>query len=129
MFDEDGDVAVSGVDSKPTVAEVNSLRHRVAELKEQLSTERQNNASLTSEKRQTEKKLQVFTSPTKKKPEDVAPKQSIQTASERKAEIQYLRRRKDGLVEQMQNRKILESERVQTSRRTTRSQTRSAKLK
>ncbi len=103
------------------------MEHKVADLEERLSNEQRNNASLTSQKLQVEKALQLFTSPTKKRPEDIVPKPKTLTQSERKAERDYVKRRKEGLVEQMKSRKILDSERVPTSRRTTRSQTRSGK--
>lgn len=113
--------------STSSAAQLNILEHKVADLEEQLCTQMKNYASLASEKLQVEKALQMFTSPTKKRPEDVVPKQSIQTQSEQKAERKYVQRRKDGLIEQRQSRKILDSERVQISRQPTRSQTRSGK--
>ena len=105
------------------------LQQQNAELLQKLAAERQKNASVMAEKRQTEKHYQIFTSPTKRRHEDVNPSQSIQSASEQKAEMKYYDRRKSGLVEQMQGRNLLESERVQTSRPTTRSRTRLASKK
>ena len=110
-------------------AEINILRQQNAELVKRLEEEIQKKESVTVEKRQTEKQLNIFTDPRKRKIEAVNPVQSKQSASERKAEMQYLERRKSGLMEQMHGRKLLESERVQTSRPTTRSRTRAAKPK
>mmetsp|Transcript_4965 Transcript_4965/g.7583 ORF Transcript_4965/g.7583 Transcript_4965/m.7583 type:complete len:155 (-) Transcript_4965:115-579(-) len=105
------------------------LRQQNAELVKRLEEEIQKKESVTVEKRQTEKQLNIFTDPRKRKIEAVNPVQSKQSASERKAEMQYLERRKSGLMEQMHGRKLLESERVQTSCPTTRSRTRAAKPK
>lgn len=112
--------------SNPTHADMNLLRQQNAELRKALEAERQKNVSVTVEKMQTAKQLQIVFSPSKRKAEEVIPRQSTQTASEQKAEMKYYQRRKSGFIEQMHGRNLLESERVQTSRPATRSRTRAA---
>jgi hypothetical protein len=112
--------------SNPTHADMKLLKQKYTELRKALEAERQKNVSATVEKMQTAKQLQIVFSPSKRKAEEVIPRQSTQTASEQKAEMKYYQRRKSGFIEQMHGRNLLESERVQTSRPTTRSRTRAA---
>lgn len=116
-------LALSSSDSEPSAknvgatsdqAVVNKLLQENAELTKRLEEEIQKKESVTVEKRQTEKQLNIYTDPRKRKAETVKPVPMKQTASERKAEMQYLERRKSGLMEQMHGRKLLDSERVQS---------------
>lgn len=110
-------------------AAMNMLLQKNAELTKQLREARQLKESVTVEKRQLEDQFNILLSPRKRKAETVKPVPLKQTASELKAERKYVQRRQSGLIEQNHGRKLLESERVQTSRPTTRSRTRAAKNK
>ena len=116
------------ISKKSTLQESNILQKQNNALQQEITVLTEQLASRSVEQDQTKKQLKAFTSLTKRKAADVVPKQTVQTVSEKKAEMKYYNRRKSGLMEQFQGRNLLESERVPTSRRpNTRSRARANK--
>ena len=103
----------------------NILKQRNAELIEQIAVLKQAHASTVVEKEQLKKEFQTITSPTRKRPEDLRPTPSRQTARQKRAETQSINNRKTGRVRELRSRSCLQSERNLTLRQT-RSQSRLA---
>lgn len=107
----------------------NILRQENAELKEMLAAEKQAKDSIAAEKKQVVERLQTVISPTRKRPENVIPTLSRQTAREKRAETRSINNSKTGRVKKLQGQSCLHSERDPKSkppRRETRSQSRLA---